>query len=317
MLLGVSQLTPASQSDYFQFNSVDTGGALINPGMGWTAYFYSNVPRNYGSKLVPSDTIDNFPGVSTVYLRLPWAYIEPVEGKFNWAMLDTPAQRWIAKGKRIVLRLTCSENWMQYATPKWVKDAGAKGTFYHYGKGRTEESGSWDPFFDDPIYLQKLNNFLEAAAKRYDDSPNVDFIDVGTYGNVGRRHTHASSQQDEFRIKKLHIDLHLKHFKNTLLCISDDFAGHDKQGIYFPITDYALSKGVTVRDDSIMVQPPPNHWYHAGMAKVFSQELPVVIETQHYGSSVKNNAWHAERLLQSVEEYHASYISIHWCRMSF
>ncbi len=75
----------------------DTGQALINPGMGWTMHFYSNVPRNYGSKLTPSDTLDDFPGVSTGYLRLPWAYLEPEEGQYNWAILDTPAQRWIAK----------------------------------------------------------------------------------------------------------------------------------------------------------------------------------------------------------------------------
>ncbi|MCD6395666.1 MAG: hypothetical protein J7M40_19450, partial [Planctomycetes bacterium] len=60
----------------------DTGAALVNPAMGWTMHFYSNVTRNYGSKLAPSDTLDDFPGVSTVYLRLPWSYIEPVEGKY-------------------------------------------------------------------------------------------------------------------------------------------------------------------------------------------------------------------------------------------
>ncbi|MBL7134306.1 MAG: hypothetical protein ISS78_09435, partial [Phycisphaerae bacterium] len=58
----------------------DTGAALINPGMGWTMHFYSNVPRNYGSKLAPFDTLKDFPGLSTVYLRLPWAYLEPEEG---------------------------------------------------------------------------------------------------------------------------------------------------------------------------------------------------------------------------------------------
>jgi hypothetical protein len=96
----------------------DTGEILINPGMGWTMHFYSNVARNYGSKLEPSDTLEDCPGVSTVYLRLPWSYLEPEEGKYNWAILDTPAQRWIAKGKKIALRITCSENWMTYATPK-------------------------------------------------------------------------------------------------------------------------------------------------------------------------------------------------------
>ncbi len=293
----------------------DTGAALVNPGMGWTMHFYSNVPANYGSKLSPADTLDDFPGLSTVYLRLPWAYLEPEEGKFNWSILDTPAQRWIAKGKRIALRLTTSENWMKYATPEWVRNAGAKGTFYQFGKGRVESSNTWDPFYDDPVYLKKLDAFLAAAARRYDGNPNVEFIDVGTYGMWGEGHTFMSSQQDTLAIQKLHIDLHLKHFKKTLLCISDDFAGHDKPGRSFPITDYALSRGVSLRDDSILVQPPPRSWYHAEMAREFWPKLPVILEHEHYAGSKGRGAWSGDLLLKAVEDYHASFMSIHgWPR---
>lgn len=85
----------------------------------------------------------------------------------------------------------------------------------------------------------------------------------------GEGHTHANSKQDRIDLQKLHINLQLRHFKNTLLCISDDFAGHDAPGAHFPITDYAFSKGITIRDDSIFVQPPPNGWHHAEMAQLF------------------------------------------------
>ncbi len=291
---------------------LDTGAALVNPAMGWTLHFYSNAPKNYGSKLLPSDTVDDFPGLSTVYLRLPWAYLEPREGEFNWAILDTPAQRWIAKGKRIALRLTCSEGWLKFATPEWVKSAGAKGTFWNMGEGRNPNGKAWDPFFDDPVFLKKLDRFLAAAAARYDGNPNVAFIDVGTYGLWGEGHTHMSSQQDSFEIKKVHIDLHLQHFKKTQLCISDDFAGHDQPGLHFPITDYALAKGVTLRDDSILVQPAPHAWYHAEMAQAFWPKFPVILEHEHYGSSKQRQAWDPDLLLRSVEDYHASFMSIHW-----
>lgn len=293
----------------------DTGEALINPGMGWTMHFYTNLTCQFGSKLEPSDTLDDFPGLSTIYLRIPWAYLEPEEGKYNWAILDTPAQRWIAKGKRIALRITCSENWMKYATPEWVKNAGAKGTFYQLGKGRMENGVSWDPFFDDPVFIRKLDTFLAAYAKRYDNNPHVEFVDVGTYGLWGEGHTHASSLQDHIKLQKLHIDLHLKHFKKTLLCISDDFAGHDKPGKHFPITDYALSKGVTMRDDSILVQPEPIAWHHAEMAQAFWPKLPVILEHGHYRASKAKGAWKPGLLLKSVEEYHASFMSVHaWPR---
>lgn len=295
----------------------DTGAALVNPGMGWMAYFYSNVPANYGSHLSPADTADDFPGLSTVFLRIPWAYLEPQEGKYNWALLDTPAQRWIAKGKRIALCLTSSENWMPYATPEWVKNAGAKGTFYEFGKGRVEQGHLWDPFFDDPIYLAKLDAFLAAAAKRYDGNPNVEFVTVGTYGLWGEGHTFMSSQQDSFDLKKAHIDIHLKHFKKAQLCISDDYAGHNIPGRSFPITDYALSRGVTLRDDSILVQPPPNSWYHAELAQAFWPKFPVILEHEHYGGSKARGAWDGALLLKAVEDYHASFLSIHWAPREF
>ena len=99
---------------------VDDGRGLINPNMGWTMHFYSNVPTNYGSRLEPSDSLEWFEGCSVIYLRVPWAFLEPEEGVYNWALLDTPAQRWIAKGKQVGFRFTTSENWVRYATPKFL-----------------------------------------------------------------------------------------------------------------------------------------------------------------------------------------------------
>jgi hypothetical protein len=296
----------------------DNGEALVNPGMGWTLHYYSNIPTNYGSKLAPSDTIDYFPGLSTIYLRIPWCFLEPEEGRFNWPLLDTPAQRWIDRGLRVAFRFTTSENWNRSGTPDWVIEAGAERIFYKFGQGPVPEGESplWDPVYDDPVFLEKLGNFLEAAGRRYNGNPNVDFIDVGTFGMWGEGHTHMASQvaeSDLLRIQKLHIDLHLKHFPDTQLCISDDFVGHDRPGTDFEITNYALSRGVSLRDDSILVQPTPRQWYHAELAGRFWPTLPVILEHEHYGSSVLRGAWKdGSQLLEAVELYHASYMSIHW-----
>lgn len=51
--------------------------ALLNPGMGWTMHFYSNLTEHYGSKLESSDTLEWFEGVfrrlSAATLGLPRA----------------------------------------------------------------------------------------------------------------------------------------------------------------------------------------------------------------------------------------------------
>ena len=127
VLVSLSSLASAQEAPRTTIQPQDTGEALNSPGMGWVLHFYDNVPSNYGSQLAYSDTVDDFPGLTVVYLRIPWSYIEPEEGKFNWSVVDSPGQRYIAKGKQVAFRFSCSESWMRYATPEWVERAGAKG----------------------------------------------------------------------------------------------------------------------------------------------------------------------------------------------
>jgi hypothetical protein len=161
----------------------DTGAALVNPGIGWVLHHYDNSPFNYGGKLEASDTVDDFPGVSVVYLRIAWSCLEPQEGQFNWSVLDTPAQRWLDKGKQIALRITCGEGSPRYATPEWVRLAGAKGYFFTGGKGIDPNGRAWEPDYDDPVFLEKLDHFLAALAARYDGNPKggiaAVFVDEG------------------------------------------------------------------------------------------------------------------------------------------
>lgn len=290
----------------------DNGKGLVNPSMGWTFHFYSNQLEHYGSRMEPSDTLDDFPGLSTIYLRCPWSFVEPEEGEFNWELLDTPGQRWIDKGLKVAFRVTCYESWMRYATPEWVKKAGATGSDVSWG--RRNNNSLWRPDFADPIYLAKLENLLTAMSERYDGNPDVAFVDIGSLGVWGEGHSAGESQFATLEEgQKMHIDLHCKHFKKTLICMSDDFVGTtDNSKLRFPMSDYAFSKGVTLRDDSIMVQPPPDSWYSAGMAQLFWPTLPVILENEHYGSSKRRNAYSGELMLQSIEDYHASYTCIHW-----
>jgi hypothetical protein len=298
-----------AQPEMVTVTPADTGVALDNPGMGWTLHYYSNVPTNYGSRLAPSDTLDDWPGLTTIYLRLPWSLLEPEEGVFTWAILDGPAQRFIAKGKRIALRLTCSESWMRYATPEWVKDAGAKGYDFSPADGVVEGGPFWEPDYDDPVFLEKLDHFLAAAAARYDGDPNVAFIDVGTFGVWGEGHTFSSTHltYPSSTIIK-HIDLHLKHFTKSLLVANDDYAFQGDESL-----EYSVEHGLGFRDDSIMVQAGENAFLHADWAERFWRERPTIMECEHYGSSKARGAWgDGEDYVRCMEAYHASYAAIHW-----
>lgn len=299
-----------------------TNEPLINPGMGLVNFHYSNRPWAYGSQVngerVVGDTLDWFPGCSTIYFRLPWAILEPEEGVFRWDLIDSWAQPWIQSGKQIAFRITCSENRWTYATPKWVRDAGAKGTEYVWPVNDPEIPNGqtlWEPDFLDPVFLEKFDHFLAAFAKKYGGKPYVAFIDIGSIGMWGEGHTGRSSKltkEQTFEVVKAHVQLHKKHFPTTLLVISDDVAGTNLPRPHFPATDYALENGVSLRDDSIMTASSGKPWYHAEMAGLFWPTMPVVVETEHYGLAEPRGNWSEQTLEDSVEAYHASFLSIHW-----
>ncbi len=294
----------------------DNGEALANPGMGWVLHYYDNVPANYGSRLAPSDTLDDFPGLTVIYLRIPWSYLEPEEGRFCWSVLDTPAQRWIARGKQIALRISCSESWTRYATPQWVEQAGAKGFNFRPGSGAVDDGPYWEPDYNDPIFLEKLDHFLAALADRYDGNPDVAWIDVGSFGVWGEGHTFSSTRMRYSADTVIrHIDLYRKHFSHTLLAANDDYAMTENGE---KAIAYARDTGLTLRDDSILVQPRPNSYFHAEMAQEFWPRLPIILESEHYGPSRDRGAWEDGALyVRAMFEYHASFASIHWWPREF
>ena len=53
---GLLVVAPVAAQEHKRVTVVaeDNGQALVNPDMGWTLHFYSNIITNYGSKLQPS-----------------------------------------------------------------------------------------------------------------------------------------------------------------------------------------------------------------------------------------------------------------------
>ncbi len=295
----------------------DTGAALVNPGMGWMFHHYDNDLSHYTVDLAPSDFVSEFPGVCCVYLRLPWSYLEPDEGQFNWSIVDTPMQKWILAGKKVAFRFTTSEGRPSeaYATPRWVEKAGAKG--YHLtGNTITPDGPVWEPDFDDPVFLGKLDAFVAAAAARYDGNPHVAFLDVGSFGVWGEGHTVASTRLPySVATIRRHIDLYRRHFKKTLLVANDDFA---LQGRGLETLGYARDQGLGLRDDSILVLGGDQAFFHDWLSYNFWPRRPVILESEHFGSSQESGAWGDGSLfLEAIERYHASYATVHWYPRKF
>ena len=334
LLFAEQQLTADSTMSCHQtmttVRPVATDEALINPDMGFVYYKYSNRLWAYGINTPENDTLDWFPGCSTVYLRVLWNDIEPEEGEYRWDLFDSVAQNWIAKGKKIAIRIICC-NQTENATPQFVRDAGAKGFWFEYKTHAAKGARfppRWEPVYDDPVFLAKLESFVKAFARRYDGDPSVAFVDVGSFGIYGEGNLYGTTQQylgdpehraEFMRLAKLHLDLWKRLMPNTYLVVSDDIEGGWSREEDPDLMRYCRENGIGFRDDSIFCFPIPGtnkncpfaYWAHDGWARKFAPTLPVVVETGHYTSVCGTPKWDDEEYVRCVEAYQASYMSIH------
>jgi len=279
-------------------------------------HYYDNGAK-YGTFLAPGDSLAWFPGCNVVYLRLPWSWLEPEEGRFNWNAIDTPAQQWLARGAQIAFRITVSETMREGATPEWVAKAGARTIRWNWPMGRAADGAFWECVPDDPVFLEKYGNFLKAFAARYDGRPEVAFVDIGSVGIWGEGHTDRTIQltpEETQRIVKRHIDLHRQFIRKSLLVVNDDFTC-SRRGQTSEAMDYALQLGLGWRDDSIMVDNPRDKgwdfYFHAPQARAFAEKAPTILEIGHYSYLKRKDNWSEATLLKSIEDHHAAYLSIH------
>jgi hypothetical protein len=180
----------------------------------------------------------------------------------NWALIDNIINEYVPEGYGISFSITSKEtgkypivvgqqkNGVQYATPVWVEKAGAKGVV-------TEAEGarSWSPQWDDPVYLEKLDNFHRAFAQRYDGKPWVRYVDIGSIGEWGEGHTSRSTQiPPTVKEVKENMDVYLKNYKHSLLVATDDLLYYGKPEVETQeLYKYAVENGMTIRDDSPLV----------------------------------------------------------------
>jgi hypothetical protein len=320
-------------------NHWDTIRPLANPDKGWYHHMLDNGVHKY--LIQEEDELHSFPGMDHLYLRLCWAFLEPEEGRFDWSYINDIVEKYVPMGYGISFRISCKEtggapgsvpleiDGVKYATPYWVKQAGAKGI-------DCPEFGncSWTPDWDDPVFLEKLNNFHKAFAEKYDGKPWVRYVDVGSIGEWGEGHTHHSTRiPPTVQEVKTHINLYLKHYKITQIVVTDDLIYWNKpEEDVNELFEYVKSKNITFRDDSPLVD-----WYvqknldtwsvsHPRFFEEVYKTTPTIFELQHYSSVKKDGNWlgkngeiiipglnvsGAEVFKKSMELIHPTYIGFH------
>jgi hypothetical protein len=182
------QETPFHQSRVIEYKP-DTLSMLRNPAMGWVMYEEGwsfrkgkNNPYNPVKFWEEMDAV-NAPSYSNIlYIRIHWDVMEPEEGKYAW-IYNNEYKAYIQKAKDRGLKLAFRV-FFDNGVPDFVYQAGAKSTIDPPMNLKNDKQ----PYYDDPVFLDKLTNFIRAFAKEYDNPDIVDFVDAYGLGRWGEGH---------------------------------------------------------------------------------------------------------------------------------
>ena len=165
----------------------DTISLLRNPCMGWGVYDDANDEVQNADIYWAAQDGAARRYASFFYVRWRWSEMEPEEGKYAW-LYDENYKKLIQgaldRGLKLCFRIYDNgQDNLRAGTPDYVRRAGAKGYTVKGLKGDL-----WTPYPDDPVFQEKLEKFVEAFAKEYDNPDIVDFVDGYSLGWWGECH---------------------------------------------------------------------------------------------------------------------------------
>ena len=294
MSQAASSGSPATNWVVQQFREVDT--LFANPGQGWM----SQARRPQPSTRFPC---------SVVYIRFNWVDVEPEQGKYNWRVIDDVIGAWKPHGATVGFRvMTCNAHSAgYYASPKWLFDSGCKGFEYERGGDDPTSGGKRilriEPDYSDPIYLARHGEFLKALGDRYDGSPGVEFLDIGSYGIWGEWHTPHPAPVE---VRKQIVDLYLKAFLQTPMVFMSDDA---------EVLKYALAHGIGFRRDGVGSPWHEQNWIGSkkyadvpGMAETW-RRAPVVFEWFGDYEYLRSKGWSFDAAINFMLSNHVTLIN--------
>ena len=312
------------------FHLDDNGALLQNPGMGWVIH------HNAISEQKDPNEPDHYENLGNVALLSYWAALEPEEGVFRWERLDASIAAWTARGKKLQFRISTDP--MLYAgqgdgAPAWLYDR------YQVPSQSVREDGyaARYPDYRNPVYLEKLRNFLTALADRYAGNPDLETVDLRGYGAWGEWHSgfqHPSRAEHAAALRGI-IDAWYDAFggkKPLILSCSYEWMNNRVPALHAPQSyeeylawsgfDYALSKpGISLRRDGI--GGAVKIWDTRIMREYYAsgRRLPIICEYfDGYNKKLPLGGVRGYNVEDSVEEalmLHPNYMMLMWDSVDF
>jgi hypothetical protein len=269
---------------------------LYNPGIGFADF-------HFGFDNPPPP--DQHPPQRVVYFRWFWADLEPMEGQYNFELVDGVIQQARERGETLGFRIMTE---YRPETPWWLLSKGV---------ASVQTSSGLMPDYNDPIFLEAHEKLLKAFGQRFAGSADIDHVDIGSVGCWGEWNTaccenvkelcarYYPTEENQRRI----TDMYFRHFPKTPLIML--IGGQPK---------YAAERGAGWRGDCYgdygMFSATWNHMDHAYGPALQDpvignawKRAPVHLEVCYYIKNWYEWGYDIDKILPKALEWHASVIN--------
>lgn len=242
-----------------------------------------------------------------------WNKLNPAKGKYDWSGLEELLDALSEHDMGYALRVfpyspsfirdndTPEENYDW--TPKFVYEEGAKKITAKY---KDNGANAAVPVWDDSVYLHYAKEFATALAAKYDGDPRIEYIDVRSFGEWGEWHVSNldGSKMPSVEIQKDILKHYASVFKKSLLVLPSDGYGD--------VYSYALSLGITKRDDCLIGIPGTAD----SLVRAYEANMPTVAENcggyaimLNYTDVIPGGylKWTPERWVDAITTAHLTY----------
>jgi hypothetical protein len=158
-------------------------GDELFPGTGWSEEGPIVFP--------PAKTavIDGYLPTTVAYCRWFWRAMEPEKGKFDFSMIDRSLEVCKERGQTLAVRIMAFGSAKQPQVPDWYARIAPMQKIEH------KSLQVLQPVHDAPEYLEHWGGFVREFARRYDNNPLLESIDVTYIGPWGEGAGECSTQQ--------------------------------------------------------------------------------------------------------------------------
>ncbi|WP_295096240.1 hypothetical protein [uncultured Fibrobacter sp.] len=290
-------------------------GPLTNPHKGFTVPTEAAWTFDPGFEYGPHGSLNNGAWDLVTYGSgyQQWNKLNPAKGVYDWSELEELLDALSAHNMGYALRVfpyspsfirddgTPEENYDW--TPKYVYEEGAKKITARY---KDNNANAAVPVWDDSVYLHYAKEFATALAAKCDGDPRIEYIDVRSFGEWGEWHVSNldGSHMPSVEIQKDMLKHYASVFKKSLLVLPSDGYGD--------VYTYALSLGVTKRDDCLIGIPGTAD----SLVRAYEANMPTVAENcggyaimLNYTDVIPGGylKWTPERWVDAIRTAHLTY----------